>query len=86
MPAVYVKHNLNLPKNTGVYQTKNMGVRVYGTNRNYVHKKPRNGVIIGTDLLGRLCGYSKVVWNGVWGEVYLKKRTFHNGTIYPATI
>ena len=55
MPAVYVKRNLNLPKNTGLYQTKNMGVRVYRTNRNYVHKKPSNGVIIGTDLSWEDC-------------------------------
>ena len=55
MPARYIKQNLNLPKNTGAYQTKNMGVRVYGTNRNYVHKKSRNGVIIGADLSWEDC-------------------------------
>ena len=55
MPAVYIKRNHNLPKNTGVYQTKNMGVRVYSTNRHYVHKKPHNGVLVGTDLSWEDC-------------------------------
>ena len=54
MPSAYIKQNHHQP-NRGTYQTKNMGIRMYRTNRNYVHKKPHNGVIIGTNLTWEDC-------------------------------
>jgi hypothetical protein len=32
-----------------------MGMRVYSTNRNYIHKKSHLGVLVGTDLSWKDC-------------------------------
>ena len=53
MPSAYIRRHQCLreyPKNTGVYHTKHMGVRVYSTNRTYVPKKSRGGILVGTNL------------------------------------
>jgi hypothetical protein len=51
MPTHYIKREsgAKLPVNTGAFQTKHMGVRVYHTNRRYVHKKSA-GIVTGTAL------------------------------------
>jgi hypothetical protein len=58
MPTDYVKRITilqPLPPNTGTFKTKHLGVRIYSTNRNYIHKKSHVGVIIGTDLVWEDC-------------------------------